>query len=32
MEITTNSMETKPGPADCFTGAVYIDTVATPSG
>jgi quercetin dioxygenase-like cupin family protein len=32
MEITTNSMETKPGPADWFTGAVYIDTVAAPSG
>jgi quercetin dioxygenase-like cupin family protein len=32
MEITTNGMETKPGPADWFTGAVYIDTVAAPSG
>jgi quercetin dioxygenase-like cupin family protein len=32
MEITTNGMETKPGPADWFTGSVYIDTVAAPSG
>jgi quercetin dioxygenase-like cupin family protein len=32
MEITRNSVETGHGPADWFTGAVYIDAVATPSG
>jgi quercetin dioxygenase-like cupin family protein len=32
MEITRNSNETAAGPADWFTGTVYIDTVATPSG
>jgi quercetin dioxygenase-like cupin family protein len=31
MEITRNSAETGHGPADWFTGAVYIDAVATPS-
>jgi quercetin dioxygenase-like cupin family protein len=31
MQITKNSLETTPGPADWFTGAVYIDAVATPS-
>jgi quercetin dioxygenase-like cupin family protein len=31
MKITRNSIETTPGPGDWFTGAVYIDTVATPS-
>src|SRR2546427_11573401 len=31
MQITRNSPETAPGPSDWFTGAVYIDTVATPS-
>jgi quercetin dioxygenase-like cupin family protein len=31
MQITRNSIETAAGPADWFTGAVYIDTVATPS-
>ena len=31
MEITRNSIETTPGPADWFTGEVYIDTVAAPS-
>jgi quercetin dioxygenase-like cupin family protein len=31
MQITKNSLETTPGPSDWFTGAVYIDTVATPS-
>jgi len=31
MQITRNSLETKPGPAEWFTGSVYIDTVATPS-
>jgi quercetin dioxygenase-like cupin family protein len=32
MQITTNSIETAAGPDDWFTGAVYIDSVATPSG
>ncbi|MFN2615936.1 MAG: cupin domain-containing protein [Thermoleophilaceae bacterium] len=31
MQITKNSLETAMGPGDWFTGAVYIDTVATPS-
>jgi quercetin dioxygenase-like cupin family protein len=32
MQITRNSLETQPGPSDWFTGAVYIDPVAVPSG
>ena len=32
MLITRNTLETSPGPSEWFTGAVYIDTVATPSG
>jgi quercetin dioxygenase-like cupin family protein len=32
MEITRNSRETAAGPGEWFTGAVYLDTVATPSG
>jgi quercetin dioxygenase-like cupin family protein len=31
MQITRSSLDTNPGPGDWFTGAVYIDTVATPS-
>ena len=31
MQITKNLLETTPGPSEWFTGAVYIDTVATPS-
>jgi quercetin dioxygenase-like cupin family protein len=31
MQITRNSLDTNPGPSDCFTGAVYVDTVAAPS-
>ena len=31
MQITRNSSETRQGPSDWFTGAVYVDTVATPS-
>ena len=31
MQITRSSIETMAGPGDWFTGAVYIDTVATPS-
>ena len=32
MEITRNGVETLPGPADWFTGIVYVDAVAMPSG
>jgi quercetin dioxygenase-like cupin family protein len=32
MRITKNSIETRAGPSAWFTGAVYVDTVATPSG
>jgi quercetin dioxygenase-like cupin family protein len=32
MQITRNSIATDRGPADWFTGAVYVDTVAAPSG
>jgi quercetin dioxygenase-like cupin family protein len=31
MQISRSSIETTPGPAEWFTGAVYIDTVATPA-
>jgi quercetin dioxygenase-like cupin family protein len=31
MQITRNNLPTSPGPADWFTGAVYVDSVATPS-
>lgn len=31
MQITRNELETNRGPDDWFTGAVYIDTVATPT-
>ena len=31
MEITRNSVETAAGPSDWFTGAVFIDAVASPS-
>jgi quercetin dioxygenase-like cupin family protein len=32
MQITRNSPDTTAGPSDWFTGSVYIDPVATPSG
>jgi quercetin dioxygenase-like cupin family protein len=32
MQITRNSLRTTPGPSDWFTGAVYIDAIAAPSG
>jgi quercetin dioxygenase-like cupin family protein len=32
MEITRNSSETAAGSSEWFSGAVYVDTVATPSG
>jgi quercetin dioxygenase-like cupin family protein len=31
MQITRNSIETRLGPSEWFTGAVYLDTVAAPS-
>jgi quercetin dioxygenase-like cupin family protein len=31
MEITRNAGETTPGPEEWFTGAVFLDTVATPT-
>ena len=30
MEITRNTLDTSPGPANWFTGTVYIDTIAAP--
>jgi quercetin dioxygenase-like cupin family protein len=32
MQLTKNSTGTTAGPSEWFTGAVYVDTVATPSG
>ena len=32
MEITRNGVETGRGPSEWFTGAVFLDAVATPSG
>lgn len=32
MEITRNSTPTTPGPADWFTGSVFLDAVAAPAG
>ena len=32
MQITRNGVETTPGPDEWFTGSVYIDAVAMPSG
>jgi quercetin dioxygenase-like cupin family protein len=31
MEITRNKLDTSPGPADWFTGTVFIDTVRSPN-
>lgn len=31
MQITRNSLDTNPGSAEWFTGAVYIDTIAAPA-
>src|SRR5437867_5951991 len=31
MQVSKNSIETRAGPSAWFTGAVYVDTVATPS-
>jgi quercetin dioxygenase-like cupin family protein len=32
MQITRDSIETTPGPSDWFTGQVYVDTLAVPTG
>jgi quercetin dioxygenase-like cupin family protein len=32
VQITRSSLDTQVGPSDWFTGSVYIDTVAAPSG
>jgi quercetin dioxygenase-like cupin family protein len=32
MEITRNSLATNAGPSDWFTGSVFVDAVAAPSG
>ena len=32
MQVTRNKVASTPGPSEWFTGAVYIDAVATPSG
>jgi hypothetical protein len=32
MQITRNSIDTQKGPADWFSGDVYIDAVAAPAG
>jgi quercetin dioxygenase-like cupin family protein len=32
MQITRNSIATNAGPSEWFTGSVFVDTVATPSG
>ncbi|HYL07520.1 MAG TPA: cupin domain-containing protein [Candidatus Udaeobacter sp.] len=32
MQVTKNGINTTPGPSDWFTGAVFIDPVAAPSG
>ena len=32
MQIAKNTPETATGPSDWFTGAVFVDTVTTPSG
>ena len=31
MQITRSSLDTTPGPADWFTGTVYIDPIAAPA-
>jgi quercetin dioxygenase-like cupin family protein len=31
MQLIRNALDTAPGPQDWFTGAVYIDAVATPA-
>ena len=31
MVITTNGVDTTPGPGEWFTGAVFVDTIASPA-
>jgi quercetin dioxygenase-like cupin family protein len=31
MQITSNNLDTNPGPSDWFTGSVFVDTVASPT-
>jgi quercetin dioxygenase-like cupin family protein len=30
VQLTRNTLDTNPGPADWFTGSVFVDTIATP--
>ena len=32
MQITRNSLDTNPGPTDWFTGSVFVDPIAVPTG
>jgi quercetin dioxygenase-like cupin family protein len=32
MQVTKNSVKTNPGPGEWFTGTVFVDPVAVPSG
>jgi hypothetical protein len=32
MHITRDSIDTSAGPSEWFTGNVYVDSIATPSG
>lgn len=32
MQVTKNSINTNAGPSEWFTGSVFVDTIATPSG
>jgi quercetin dioxygenase-like cupin family protein len=32
MQVIKNDVDTAPGPSDWFTGTVYLDPIATPSG
>src|SRR5947209_14692984 len=32
MQITRSTLDTSPGPSDWFTGNVYIDAIAAPTG
>jgi quercetin dioxygenase-like cupin family protein len=32
VQITQNSLDSNAGPSDWFTGTVYLDTIAAPSG
>ena len=32
MQLTRNTLDTMRGPADWFTGTVYIDTITSPEG